>query len=134
MGRNIDMDNSGQISLNEIQDVMNADPNGVAALFGAMQISTETAWELFHLLDSDGSHTVGLEEFVEGCLKLRGNAKAADIRLLMHESRVTCKKLATLEKYFEEDFLIDLQEQLQKALTKQRACVASSANKSSLFW
>jgi len=121
--QNIDIDHSGHISLDEIQDVMKADPEGVSALFDAMEITVETAWELFQLLDTNGSRTVGLDEFVEGCLRLRGNAKAADIHLLMHESKLSCKKLATLEKYFEEDFLVDIREQLANVLMKQGSWV-----------
>merc|ERR1712008_309644 len=91
---------------------------GVAALFYAMDISVENACELFGLLDVDDSGPLKVEEFVEGCLRLRGTAKTTDIRLLLHESKATCSKLALLAKYFEEDFLTDIEEQVVGSLAQ----------------
>merc|ERR1712080_276550 len=40
---------------------------------------------LFDLLDQDGSGNVDTVEFVSGCLRLRGNAKALDMSLHMRQ-------------------------------------------------
>jgi len=42
---------------------------------------------LFDLLDSDGSETISVNEFVDGCLKLRGLPRAADLSQMLLESR-----------------------------------------------
>jgi len=112
----IDQDHSGQITLQELESVVKNDSEGAAAVFAAMDISVETALTLCALLDADGSNNISVEEFVEGCLKLRGNAKATDIHLLIQESHTNCNKLTTLVRYFEEDFHTDIREHIQKAM------------------
>ena len=52
-------------------------------------------------------------------MRLRGTAKATDIRLLMHESKLTVSKLTLLAKYFEEDFLNDIEEQVVGSLSQR---------------
>merc|ERR1712039_323816 len=46
----------------------------------------EAKW-LFRLLDIHDSGWVELEEFLSGCLRLRGEAKAIDVLTLMQEFR-----------------------------------------------
>merc|ERR1711920_291403 len=53
----------------------------------ALQVEITDAKAFFSMLDFDGSGSVDIFEFVTGMLKLRGEAKSADIQLLMHESR-----------------------------------------------
>jgi len=117
----IDEDHSGNITVQELEEMIKDDSEGAAAVFSAMDISVETALQLCVLLDQDGGGTISLDEFVEGCLKLRGNAKATDIHLLMHESHTNCHKLNTLVRYFEEDFHSDLREQIHKAMSTKGA-------------
>jgi len=112
---NIDIDQSEQLSLDEILFVMKADPWGVATVCDAMEIKVGTAWGLFKILDTDGSMSIELEEFVEDCVYLCDHAKVDDICLLMHECKARCKKLVIFERYFQEDFLIDIHEQLCQA-------------------
>merc|ERR1712194_336505 len=42
---------------------------------------------LFRLLDADGNGEVDIEEFCEGCLRLKGDAKSFDIHCLMYENQ-----------------------------------------------
>eukprot|EP00419_Tripos_fusus_P000955 CAMPEP_0172676974 /NCGR_PEP_ID=MMETSP1074-20121228/14356_1 /TAXON_ID=2916 /ORGANISM="Ceratium fusus, Strain PA161109" /LENGTH=289 /DNA_ID=CAMNT_0013494739 /DNA_START=52 /DNA_END=921 /DNA_ORIENTATION=+ len=112
----IDADNSGTISVQELENVIKADSEGAAAVFAAMDISVETALQLCTLLDTDHDRNISVDEFVEGCLKLKGTATSTDIHLLMHESHINCHKIATLLRYFEEDFRLELREQIMKAL------------------
>jgi len=85
------------ITVQELEEMIKAGSEG--AVVNAMDISVETALQLC-VLDQDGGGTISLDEFVEGCLKLRGNAKATDIHMLMHASRTNCHKLNTLFQYF----------------------------------
>merc|ERR1712217_649650 len=49
---------------------------------------------LFKLLDLDGSGCVDIEEFCDGCMQLKGEAKSYDIKVLMHEVLSIQKSLA----------------------------------------
>lgn len=53
--------------------------------FEAIDLDPSEARGLFRLLDLDGSGTVNAEEFLNGCLRLRGPAKALDLSLIMLE-------------------------------------------------
>merc|ERR1719195_2306228 len=92
----IDQDHSGYITRQELDDAIRADEEKAQAVFSAMGISGETALQLCALLDLDGGTKISLAEFVERCLKLRGNAKATDMHLLMEQSRTNCRKLTAL--------------------------------------
>merc|ERR1712151_506040 len=41
---------------------------------------------LFNLLDEDDSNAVGIDEFVTGCMRLRGSAKSIDVNMLLLEN------------------------------------------------
>ena len=43
------------------------------------------AWSFFKLLDLDSGGAVEIEEFLMGCLRLRGSARAIDIAKLIHD-------------------------------------------------
>merc|ERR550537_1648760 len=55
--------------------------------FRAIDVDPSEAKGLFRLLDMDGSGTINAEEFLNGCLRLRGPAKALDLALVMREMR-----------------------------------------------
>jgi hypothetical protein len=59
-------------------------PN-MQAYFKAIDVDPSEARGLFRLIDLDNSGAVDFEEFLSGCLRLRGPAKALDLHLLMHE-------------------------------------------------
>lgn len=50
----------------------------------SIEVDPDEAMALFHLLDLDGSNSIEYEEFVRGCLRLRGSAKAIDVLSLLH--------------------------------------------------
>jgi hypothetical protein len=54
--------------------------------FEAVNLDTSEAPYLFEILDMDGSGSVDREEFVSGLLRLRGNAKALDLTVMMKET------------------------------------------------
>eukprot|EP00746_Dinoflagellata_sp_MGD_P021003 gnl/MRDRNA2_/MRDRNA2_148969_c0_seq1.p1 gnl/MRDRNA2_/MRDRNA2_148969_c0~~gnl/MRDRNA2_/MRDRNA2_148969_c0_seq1.p1 ORF type:complete len:573 (-),score=98.42 gnl/MRDRNA2_/MRDRNA2_148969_c0_seq1:565-2283(-) len=55
----------------------------VRTCLSAVGITMESAEEMFDILDYDGSGTMSLEEFTNGCMKGRGTAQAKD---LLHNS------------------------------------------------
>lgn len=57
---------------------------GVDKYFTAMDIDIADARGLFLLLDTDESGEVDSEEFIQGCLRLRGPAKSIDVATLLY--------------------------------------------------
>lgn len=45
----------------------------------SLGISTDDVWTLFMLIDNDDSGMVDIEEFVSGCMQLRGPAKSLQV-------------------------------------------------------
>merc|ERR1712032_1524179 len=75
--QNIDCDSSGEITIHELEECLQDDQ--AAAYFAALEVDVSDAWTLFKLIDNDESGVVELQEFVEGCLKLKGPAQAIDL-------------------------------------------------------
>merc|ERR1719498_1208064 len=69
------------------------DKPNMQAYFRAIDVDPSEAKGLFRLLDLDGSGSIDAEEFLSGCLRLRGPAKALDLAILMHEVRKVHSKL-----------------------------------------
>lgn len=65
----------------------------VRAYFAVLGLEASHAQGLFKLLDTDNSGNVGLEEFIVGCLRLKGEAKAIDVATLMYENKRIIRKL-----------------------------------------
>merc|ERR1719284_1939562 len=63
------------------------DDPAIQLYFKAVDLDIAEARNLFLLLDSDGSGAVETGEFVTGCLRLKGDAKAIDLATLMYDTR-----------------------------------------------
>jgi len=80
--READEDKSGTLSWEEFQKHLAN--TKVKAYFQALELDVSQAHTLFELLDTDGSDSVTIDEFLDGCLRLKGGAKALDLSLLSH--------------------------------------------------
>merc|ERR1719291_843819 len=80
-----DSDNSGQVSYAEFEDHL-SDPR-VQAFFQCMELDAVEARRLFRLLDLDQNGQVSPQEFVAGCVCLKGAAKTMDMAALLLEVR-----------------------------------------------
>merc|ERR1712216_730027 len=60
----------------------------IRACFRVMNIHVTDAGRVFKHLDQNRSGTVGIKEFIDGCMRLRGDATAADIALLNEKIKV----------------------------------------------
>lgn len=89
---------------------------------GAMDLEVSDAWELFKLLDTDESSLIDVEEFVTGCLRLKGPAKAFDIAKLSYEQKAMQKALKILIKSVE----IKLDEMLELGLSATNGQIRTS--------
>jgi hypothetical protein len=91
-----DADGSGQLSWEEFRTHLENDR--VKAYFQTLDLDIRKAHTLFSLLDSNDSGEVGIEEFLDGCLRLRGQAKSLDLNLLIHQVDGLVKDLGLTRK------------------------------------
>lgn len=68
----------------------------IGAYFSSLGVDVDQVSKLFKLLDSDGSGNIDSEEFMFGCLKLRGEAKSLDIAILHSELRFISQRVEQL--------------------------------------
>jgi len=83
--KEVDADKSGTVSWEELKN--NIGDDSVKAYFSLLQIEVEEAEGLFHLLDVDESGEVAIEEFIMGCMRLKGAAKSIDLATLLYENK-----------------------------------------------
>merc|ERR1711920_1172925 len=87
----MDFDESGTIGLQEVKAYFE-DPR-VRGFFTALGLDTSDTERLFRLLDDDGSGDVDVNEFLEGCLRLKGEARSIDVYAIMRDLKLVENKL-----------------------------------------
>jgi len=78
-----DADKSGQLSFQEFSKHLE-DPT-VKAYFNTLDLDTRQADVLFTLLDQDETGEVGISEFLDGCLRLKGGARNLDMAMVIYQ-------------------------------------------------
>jgi len=79
----MDDDRSGTVTLQEIKEYF-SDPR-VMSYFQVLGIDPNDTEKLFRLIDDDDSGDVNVEEFLLGCMRLKGGARSIDVHQLLHE-------------------------------------------------
>lgn len=92
-----DLDGGIQASMNWELFESKLDRPQMQEAFKAINVDPSEAKGLFRLMDLDGSGAVGAEEFLSGCLRLRGPAKALDLALLIRQVRKIEEHLTEFE-------------------------------------
>eukprot|EP00929_Paragymnodinium_shiwhaense_P100063 TRINITY_DN620_c0_g1_i4.p1 TRINITY_DN620_c0_g1~~TRINITY_DN620_c0_g1_i4.p1 ORF type:complete len:613 (+),score=169.42 TRINITY_DN620_c0_g1_i4:96-1841(+) len=75
---------SGDITWDEFQSMLSVPE--MVHLFKALNIDVSEARQLYRLLDTENVGVVDYNEFISGCLRLRGPAKSLELVLLMKDS------------------------------------------------
>lgn len=83
--KQIDADHSGTITVEEFENHIQDD--AVQAYFAALELETSDAWTFFRLLDTEKTEAIDVEEFVLGCLRMKGAAKGIDLAKLLYEQK-----------------------------------------------
>eukprot|EP00930_Biecheleria_cincta_P020288 TRINITY_DN15290_c0_g1_i1.p1 TRINITY_DN15290_c0_g1~~TRINITY_DN15290_c0_g1_i1.p1 ORF type:complete len:711 (-),score=120.15 TRINITY_DN15290_c0_g1_i1:60-2123(-) len=83
----VDVDNSGVVTRDEVCAIL--EEKEMAAYMRVLGFQVEDADRLFRLLDRDGSGELAVDEFVDGCVKLKGAAQSIDV----FEITMECRKL-----------------------------------------
>jgi len=78
-----DKNNSGNLDRHELSEYLSDDR--VKASFSSLDLDVSQAIDLFDLLDADEDGIISLDEFVSGCMRLRGTASSMEINLLLWE-------------------------------------------------
>merc|ERR1719382_413736 len=89
--RRADTDNSGLMNLEKF--INNLQDENLQKYLKAIDLDQAEAYDLFLLLDADDSDEVDEDEFVNGCLRLHGVAKAIDLATLTRDYKqwaMTC--------------------------------------------
>lgn len=102
------------VNFSEFESHIN-DPS-VQAYLALMELNSADAWGLFQLLGNDETNSVDVEDFVDGCLRLKGGARSIDLALMRKENRIQVRKLRN-----------ELQEDLQ-AILKMVAAMTSEVD------
>lgn len=85
-----DSDKSGTISWQEFQEY--SKQSDVRAFFATLELDISDAHELFLMLDSEDKGQVRIEDFIAGCLRIKGFAKSMDI-LHLQDDVLKVKKM-----------------------------------------
>jgi len=132
----IDEDGSGAISAEEFDK--HIDDESVQAVLEMLELNAGDAWALFKLLTADGNngHELGVEDFVGGCMRLKGAARSIDLALVARENRSLGKKLMkfVVQTRFGLDSvrgeLLELKDMLSSQPSKRRPSASSAARPS----
>eukprot|EP00931_Biecheleriopsis_adriatica_P114889 TRINITY_DN9076_c0_g1_i1.p1 TRINITY_DN9076_c0_g1~~TRINITY_DN9076_c0_g1_i1.p1 ORF type:complete len:684 (+),score=116.08 TRINITY_DN9076_c0_g1_i1:45-2054(+) len=84
--RALDLDNSGEISYQEIQEHL--EEPGVQEFFRSIDVDPSEAESLFGILDISGDGSLNFEEFIGGCIRLQDNARALDLLMVTVDSHM----------------------------------------------
>eukprot|EP00930_Biecheleria_cincta_P047071 TRINITY_DN32564_c0_g1_i1.p1 TRINITY_DN32564_c0_g1~~TRINITY_DN32564_c0_g1_i1.p1 ORF type:complete len:726 (-),score=144.94 TRINITY_DN32564_c0_g1_i1:151-2079(-) len=90
----LDQDGSGDVTTAELAEML-ADPT-LSAYFRVLGFDIEDATRFVDLLDADESGSLGIEEFLEGCLRLRGSAQAVDVHQIIQMVKTLQRSLIEL--------------------------------------
>lgn len=86
-----DVDKSGTLSWEEFK--AHLEKPEVKAYFAIMDLDVSQAHYLFALLDEDHNNSISIDEFLEGCLRLKGQARSIDIHVLLAGVRKLSERL-----------------------------------------
>merc|ERR1712166_1037330 len=82
----IDADKSGLISVVELDEFLNDDKLELRSYFEALELNANDAHILFKLIDVNGTGEVDFQEFCDGCLQLKGEARSFDINYIIYQN------------------------------------------------
>mmetsp|Transcript_59944 Transcript_59944/g.134717 ORF Transcript_59944/g.134717 Transcript_59944/m.134717 type:complete len:737 (+) Transcript_59944:75-2285(+) len=91
-----DVSGDQQLTLEEFQRRLE-EPR-VCALYQSLEIDPSDAWSFFKLLDKDGSGFVDLEEFLDGCIRLKGKATGFHMERIMYENKWIMEMVAKVSQ------------------------------------
>merc|ERR1719343_1139607 len=92
----LDTNSSGALSFEEFEKHIEDDK--IMAYLRTLEIDVSQVRTLFMLLDVDNTGEVDIEEFVGGCLRLRGGATNMDLAVLKYQVEWILRNVQSLHK------------------------------------
>eukprot|EP00927_Polykrikos_kofoidii_P021514 TRINITY_DN20325_c0_g2_i1.p1 TRINITY_DN20325_c0_g2~~TRINITY_DN20325_c0_g2_i1.p1 ORF type:complete len:821 (-),score=108.81 TRINITY_DN20325_c0_g2_i1:39-2468(-) len=89
-----DLDRSGSLSWDEFERYLQDDR--IMTYMSILDLNISEAHSLYKILDIGETGNVSIDDFVWGCLRLKGNAKSVDLCTLIYETRQTRVKFEKL--------------------------------------
>jgi len=89
-----DKDRSGFLSFSEFEHHLSDER--VKAYFNSLDLDVSQAKLLFQLLDSDQGGAIAIDEFIGGCMRLKGEARSIDVNLLLYQNDNLISKVERL--------------------------------------
>lgn len=96
----LDTDQSGTIGLNELERAMTNE--NMLANFNALGLDITDVQSLFLLLDTDHTNALTIEEFLVGCMRLKGSAKSLDVAKMTLELEWVVETLKSMFQHIRE--------------------------------
>lgn len=87
----LDEDKDGKIFFEELEGHLHKPE--VGAYFSKLGVDVNEVGKLFLLLDEDGSGCIDMDEFMFGCLRLKGEAKSLDLAILHREVQTVSQQM-----------------------------------------
>lgn len=91
----LDTDCSGTITLDELTHGLQHEK--LKAYFRALKLDLSDATMLFNLLDKGNRHAIPIDDFVDGCYKLQGEATALDTKMTFLEVQTIKERFALVQ-------------------------------------
>mmetsp|Transcript_46980 Transcript_46980/g.109513 ORF Transcript_46980/g.109513 Transcript_46980/m.109513 type:complete len:685 (+) Transcript_46980:27-2081(+) len=82
----MDEHSTGVVTISDFERNLN-NAYSQAYLASVLDIEVTNSWALFKVLDSDQDCVISKEDFVQGCLRLRGQARSVDMHKMLQEIR-----------------------------------------------
>lgn len=120
--RQLDYDGSGRVTQEELEHFLK--DSSLRRYMEALDIDAADARLLFRLL-TDGAQDVSLEEFCDGCLRLKGHAKSIDVHTLIFQMTNFLNRWGEFT-FFVEDSFAKIRKVLPRDLAGDRKNQASS--------
>jgi len=90
-----DADSNGDLTMLEFTEGV-AEDTEVQWRLRQLELPQEDVTRLFQVIDGDGCRTLSLQEFMDGCTKLKGNAKSRDLLALQQQAYNMAEKMDKL--------------------------------------
>jgi len=131
--KSLDDDKDGIVTFAEVaQHLCNPD---VKCYFNRLGVDTDEIEKLFILMDKDFSGTLTLEEFMSGCLRLKGQAKNLDLELMHQELKFAIGTLLDLQANTQkQQELAGVSTQLRELQDRMDQTLSRLTHASSEFW
>jgi len=90
----MDKDGSGSLTIEEIHEHFS--DVRVKSYFQVLGMDPDDIERLFRLIDQDASGEVEVQEFLDGCLRLKGEARSIDLHTVMYDCKACLKELSLM--------------------------------------